>query len=89
MSLVGTSERNGRKRKERKNACGGEPHDGEERKWEESGGEREWEGEGEGIRKKKDWKLAGAGGGLSAAAVTLFLVNVHTHTNLRSHDRVT
>jgi hypothetical protein len=38
--MVGTSERNGRKRKERKNACSGEPHsDEEERKRVESGGE--------------------------------------------------
>ena len=42
MMVVGTSERNGRKRKERKNACSGEPHSGgEERRGEEAG--RKWE----------------------------------------------
>jgi len=45
VRIVGTSERNGRKRKERKNACSGEPHGGgmglrEARKGEERG--REW-----------------------------------------------
>lgn len=40
VRVVGTSERNGRKRKERKDACSGEPHSGgEERKRVESGSE--------------------------------------------------
>jgi hypothetical protein len=38
VRMVGTSERNGRKRKEGKNACSGEPHSGGEE--EEEG--REW-----------------------------------------------
>jgi hypothetical protein len=51
MRMVGTNERNGRKRKERKNACSGEPHDGrEERNREKSGSGRERMG----IRKKKE-----------------------------------
>jgi hypothetical protein len=57
VRMVSTSERNGRKRKERKNACSGEPHSGrEKRKWVESGGGRKEEGGG-GYKKKKDWEV--------------------------------
>lgn len=45
VRMVGTSERNGRKRKERKNACSEEPHSGRENR---KGG-REWEWEGGGV----------------------------------------
>jgi hypothetical protein len=39
VRVVGTSERKGRKRKERKNACSGEPHSGGE---DAKRVEREW-----------------------------------------------
>jgi hypothetical protein len=81
VRMVSTSERNGRKRKERKNACSGEPHSGrEKRKWVESGGGRKEEGGG-GYKKKKDWEVGRCRPRLQRGRCH-FIFSIHTHHSL-------
>jgi hypothetical protein len=63
VKMISTSERNGRKRKERKDACSGEPHSG--------GGEGK--GGGEWVYEKKK-KSVGRCRGKSAAVVIAVVI---------------